>query len=179
MDVDPDLRLRAQGLALQTEGAARATLTQAAERHAAGDADARHGAAAVASRPRPVDHCWYAGASASSGFLSPEGQTAQESLRTEKATQWRPHRDRAGAKHKGPHANSPISQIGYAEFVHLYNTTNFKQNAVGEFVEGLKYSGLPSVDAFLERQPAFLEIGKAELHDVVATGFLKSVAVLN
>jgi Cell Wall Hydrolase len=53
MDVDPDLRLRAQGLALQTEGTARQTLVQAAERRAAGRQDALKGAADELLGPTP------------------------------------------------------------------------------------------------------------------------------
>jgi len=53
MDVDPDLRLRAQGLALQTEGTARSTLVQAAERRAAGRQDALKGAADELLGPTP------------------------------------------------------------------------------------------------------------------------------
>jgi cell wall hydrolase len=53
MDVDPDLRLRAQGLALQTEGTARNTLVQAAERRAAGRQDALRGAADELLGPTP------------------------------------------------------------------------------------------------------------------------------
>lgn len=47
--------------------------------------------------------------------------------------------------------------------IHLYNTTKFELAAVREFVERLKYSGLASVDAFLERRPEYLEIGKATM----------------
>jgi hypothetical protein len=46
---------------------------------------------------------------------------------------------------------------------HLYNTTAFSRSAVEDFVRSLRYSGLSSVDAFLERRPAFLDIGKATM----------------
>lgn len=60
--------------------------------------------------------------------------------------------------------------------VHLYNTTEFTEQQVGTFVSALRYSGLQSVDAFLERRPEFMEVGKAimaiemvlrENHDVL------------
>lgn len=44
---------------------------------------------------------------------------------------------------------------------HLYNTTSFDKAAAIKFITALQYSGLSSVDAFLERRPAFLDIGKA------------------
>ncbi|MBN8988643.1 MAG: hypothetical protein J0H42_10380 [Rhizobiales bacterium] len=44
---------------------------------------------------------------------------------------------------------------------HLTNTTPFVRKAINQFVEALKYSGLSSVDAFLERRPEFMDIGKA------------------
>jgi hypothetical protein len=47
--------------------------------------------------------------------------------------------------------------------VHLYNATDFSKSAVGNFIEGLRYSGLSSVDSFLERRPTFLEVGKATM----------------
>jgi hypothetical protein len=47
--------------------------------------------------------------------------------------------------------------------VHLYNTTSFDTAAAGEFINALQYSGLSSVDAFLERRPQFLDIGKATM----------------
>jgi hypothetical protein len=47
--------------------------------------------------------------------------------------------------------------------VHLYNTTPFGQDQVGAFISGLRFSGLSSVDAFLERRPNFLEVGKATM----------------
>jgi hypothetical protein len=57
---------------------------------------------------------------------------------------------------------------------HLMNTTTFVQSYMDLFVNALRYSGLQSVDAFLERRPEFMEIGKsimgiellhAELHE--------------
>ena len=45
--------------------------------------------------------------------------------------------------------------------VHLYNTTNFTGGEVGAFILALRYSGFQSVDAFLERRPEFMEVGKA------------------
>lgn len=47
--------------------------------------------------------------------------------------------------------------------VHLYNTTKLRENDVSTFVDGLSRSGLSSVDAFLERRPNFLEVGKATM----------------
>jgi hypothetical protein len=47
--------------------------------------------------------------------------------------------------------------------VHLYNTTPFTTAQVSQFIEGLGFSGLSSVDAFLERRPTFLDIGKATM----------------
>ena len=46
---------------------------------------------------------------------------------------------------------------------HLYNTTDFDKAAAIEFITALQYSGLSSVDAFLERRPQFLDIGKATM----------------
>jgi hypothetical protein len=46
---------------------------------------------------------------------------------------------------------------------HLYNTTDFNKPAAIEFITALRYSGLSSVDAFLERRPTFLDIGKATM----------------
>ncbi len=45
--------------------------------------------------------------------------------------------------------------------VHLYNTTEFVPKQTLEFVEAFRYSGFLSVDAFLERRPEFMDIGKA------------------
>jgi hypothetical protein len=45
--------------------------------------------------------------------------------------------------------------------VQLYNTTEFVQRQTIEFTEAFRYSGFLSVDAFLERRPEFMEIGKA------------------
>jgi hypothetical protein len=45
--------------------------------------------------------------------------------------------------------------------VHVYNTTEFVQRQIIEFTEAFRYSGFLSVDAFLERRPEFMEIGKA------------------
>jgi hypothetical protein len=39
--------------------------------------------------------------------------------------------------------------------------TPFPRRNVDEFINALHYSGLSSVDAFLERRPEFLEVGKA------------------
>ncbi len=47
--------------------------------------------------------------------------------------------------------------------VHLYNTTAFTTAQVSQFIEGLGFSGLSSVDAFLERRLSFLDIGKATM----------------
>ncbi len=58
--------------------------------------------------------------------------------------------------------------------VHLLNTTRFNRAEIDAFVNALRYSGLSSVDAFLERRPQFMEIGKSimgiellhgEIHD--------------
>jgi NAD-dependent SIR2 family protein deacetylase len=43
----------------------------------------------------------------------------------------------------------------------LLNTTEFTPGEVRSFVDALRYSGLQSVDAFLERRPEYLEIGKS------------------
>jgi hypothetical protein len=45
--------------------------------------------------------------------------------------------------------------------VHLYNTTPFSQADTAEFVNAFGFSGLGSVDAFLERREKFLAIGKS------------------
>jgi hypothetical protein len=45
--------------------------------------------------------------------------------------------------------------------VHLFNTTKFRRPDIDKFVDALRYSGLLSVDAFLERRPEFMEIGKS------------------
>jgi hypothetical protein len=47
--------------------------------------------------------------------------------------------------------------------VHLYNTTGFTEQQVEIFISALRFSGLQSVDAFLERRPEFMEIGKATM----------------
>ena len=56
----------------------------------------------------------------------------------------------------------------------LTNATAFAREQIESFVNALRFSGLSSVDAFLERRPEFLEIGKAmmgiellhgEMHD--------------
>jgi hypothetical protein len=47
--------------------------------------------------------------------------------------------------------------------VNLYNTTEFDKAAAGQFIAALQYSGLSSVDAFLERRPEYLDIGKATM----------------
>jgi hypothetical protein len=44
---------------------------------------------------------------------------------------------------------------------HLTNTTTFGQNQIDVFVNALRFSGLQSVDAFLERRSEFMEIGKS------------------
>jgi hypothetical protein len=46
---------------------------------------------------------------------------------------------------------------------HLYNTTGFDKAAATEFITALQHSGLSSVDAFLERRPVLLDIGKATM----------------
>jgi len=51
------------------------------------------------------------------------------------------------------------SDVGRA--VDLLNTAPFVRKDINAFVEALKYSGLSSVDAFLERRPEFMDIGKA------------------
>jgi hypothetical protein len=43
------------------------------------------------------------------------------------------------------------------------NTTPFSDRAIGQFVQALHYSGLTSVDAFLERRTEFVDIGKAAM----------------
>jgi hypothetical protein len=48
-----------------------------------------------------------------------------------------------------------------ARTMHIFNTTPFDRNQLDRFVNSLRYSGLLSVDAFLERQPKFMEIGKS------------------
>jgi hypothetical protein len=45
----------------------------------------------------------------------------------------------------------------------LLNTTEFAQRDIQVFIDSLRQSGLSSVDAFLERRPEFLEIGKATM----------------
>jgi hypothetical protein len=52
--------------------------------------------------------------------------------------------------------NSDVGQT-----VHLTNTTVFGRAQIDSFVNALRFSGLTSVDAFLERRPEFMEIGKA------------------
>ena len=47
--------------------------------------------------------------------------------------------------------------------VHLMNTTPFNPGQISTFISALKYSGLLSVDAFLERRPEFMDIGKATI----------------
>ncbi len=47
--------------------------------------------------------------------------------------------------------------------LHLYSNTDFDKDAATEFISALRYSGLSSVDAFLERRPQFLDIGKATM----------------
>lgn len=44
---------------------------------------------------------------------------------------------------------------------HFLNTTQFAHHYLHKFVTALRYSGLSSVDAFLERRPEFIMIGKA------------------
>jgi hypothetical protein len=44
---------------------------------------------------------------------------------------------------------------------HLKKTTSFGQDQIDVFTNALRYSGLQSVDAFLERRPEFMEIGKS------------------
>jgi len=51
--------------------------------------------------------------------------------------------------------------VGHA--VHLYNTTRFTRAEVEALTKGLRFSGLSSVDAFLERRPSFIEVGKATM----------------
>lgn len=43
----------------------------------------------------------------------------------------------------------------------IYKTTRFGQPDIDEFISALGNSGLGSVDAFLERRPEFMDIGKA------------------
>lgn len=45
--------------------------------------------------------------------------------------------------------------------IHLLNTTPFVRHQIDNFVNALRYSGLSSVDAFLECRPEFTDIGKA------------------
>lgn len=45
----------------------------------------------------------------------------------------------------------------------LTNTTPFVQGQINTFVDALRFSGLSSVDAFLERRTEFMEIGKAAM----------------
>ena len=45
----------------------------------------------------------------------------------------------------------------------LINTTPFSHQDAQHFVDALRYSGLGSVDAFLERRSEFMEIGKAAM----------------
>jgi hypothetical protein len=60
--------------------------------------------------------------------------------------------------------------------VYLFNTTAFMRPDIDQIFSTLRFSGLGSVDAFLERRPAFMAIGKAlmgiellhgELHDAL------------
>jgi hypothetical protein len=46
---------------------------------------------------------------------------------------------------------------------HILETTPFTERHIAEFLGELKYFGLASVDAFLEKQPDFLEVGKAAI----------------
>jgi hypothetical protein len=50
-----------------------------------------------------------------------------------------------------------------AHSINLYNATDFDKAAATEFITALKQTGLSSVDAFLERRPKFLDIGKATM----------------
>jgi hypothetical protein len=52
---------------------------------------------------------------------------------------------------------------GSAGRVHLTNTTPFASKDIDPFIEALRHSGLFSVDAFLERRPEFMDIGKAAM----------------
>ena len=45
--------------------------------------------------------------------------------------------------------------------VHLHNATKFTLTQRNTFIEVLRYSGLQSVDALLERRPEFMDVGKA------------------
>jgi len=45
--------------------------------------------------------------------------------------------------------------------VELFNTTPFGRPEVDRFISALRFSGLGSVDAFLERRPEFMDVGKA------------------
>jgi hypothetical protein len=44
---------------------------------------------------------------------------------------------------------------------YVTNTTNYTENDIIFFVERLRRSGMRSVDAFLERRPEFIDVGKA------------------
>jgi hypothetical protein len=64
----------------------------------------------------------------------------------------------------GPELRSNILQHYNSDAgltVHLFNTTPFVRHQIDSFVTALRYSGLSSVDAFLERRPEFMDIGKA------------------
>jgi hypothetical protein len=54
-------------------------------------------------------------------------------------------------------------RVGNSGCIDILNTTPFTERHVTEFLGELKYFGLSSVDAFLEKQPSFLEIGKAAI----------------
>jgi hypothetical protein len=44
---------------------------------------------------------------------------------------------------------------------HLTNTTPHNETDIDDFIAALRHSGLYSVDAFLERRPEFMDIGKS------------------
>ena len=52
---------------------------------------------------------------------------------------------------------------GASNRIHLKNTTPHSETDIDQFVGTLRRSGMMSVDAFLERRPEFMEIGKSAM----------------
>lgn len=57
---------------------------------------------------------------------------------------------------------------GAAGRPYLMNTTPFTGRELDPFIGSLRHSGLTSVDAFLERRPEFMEVGKAAMAVLLA-----------
>jgi hypothetical protein len=61
--------------------------------------------------------------------------------------------------------NLVLSEVkrGSPGLTHLTNTTPHNERDVDQFISALRQSGLYSVDAFLERRPEFMDIGKSAM----------------